>query len=369
VAAAAVAVFYLLGIAGTRESSGGDLGSEAGPVAISGPGTTAGVKTEEPAVPGSKITLRLDQAVKPGSRYLWLQTMGPPINVGERTGPELKLTVPLGADALGFLLIVADDQGIRTSQVDVPIVPADPQLSASRPTQGVASAAPWADAGDDQIGLVGRQITLNGSASRPQNGLAYRWIQVGGPEIRSPADNGSFFSFVPSSAGVYRFALVVARQEQISPPDYVTVTVGLLPGLAAPAPGLAPVATGDELDAIVSASMASIDDATGLAPQLADVFSTASFRMDLYQTYADLYTELSRRLDAILPQDPSRRARWSAALFEPLTRILIVRMLPLGVDLRSPAGQAAPLTAAQKTELRSQFDRTARLLRSVRAGR
>ena len=362
------AVFCLVGLAAACEASGGEARADADPVGISGPGATVGLRSQKPAEPGSRVTLRLDQSVKPGSHYLWVQTVGPPIDLGEPTNPELRLTVPRGAEALGFLLIVADERGIRTSRVDVPIAPpSHPEADAGGTSRGEATA-PMADAGDDLLGLVGHRLTLNGSASRPRAGLAYRWLQVGGPEIRSPVESGSFYSFIPGAPGVYRFALVVARQDRISPPDYVNVTVGSPPGTAT-SPSSAPASAGDEVDAIVGSSLAAMEDAPALAGPLAEAFDAASFRMDLYQSYAEIYVELSRRLDAIMPQDAARRARWSAAVFEPLTRILIVRMLPTGLDLRSAAGQSAPLTIVQKRELKNQFERTARLLRSVQARR
>ena len=364
IAAAFGVVFCLIGLAAPCEADGGEARADADPVGIPGPGAAVGLRSQRPAEPGSRITLRLDQSVKPGSHYLWVQTVGPPLDLGERTNPELRLTVPRGAEALGFLLIVADERGIRTSQVDVPIAPPPhSEADAGGGTRGEA-AAPMADAGDDLLGLVGHRLTLNGSASRPRAGLAYRWLQVGGPEIRSPVESGSFFSFIPGAPGVYRFALVVARQDRISPPDYVNVTVGSPPG-----PSSATAPAGDEVDAIVGPALAVLEDASALAGPLAEAFDAASFRMDLYQSYAEIYLELSRRLDAIMPQDAARRARWSTAVFEPLTRILIVRMLPTGLDLRSPAGQSAPLTLVQKRELKSQFERAARLLRSVQARR
>jgi hypothetical protein len=369
VSAALGAVICLLGIAATPQATGDDaIGTST--AETPGAGNLADVKS---SATGSRITLRLDKPVKAGSRYLWVQTAGPPIDLSDRTGPELKLTVPPGADALGFLLVVADDQGIRTSSVDVPIAPvANRAVTGASLGQG-AQPATKADAGDDQIGLVGRRITLNGSGSQPRAGLTYRWIQFGGPEVKSPVEAGSYFSFVPGTAGVYRFALVVASQNRIAEPDYVTVTVGsppgsgLSPGLTAAS--LAPISSAGEIDTAVSAALLYLDDAAVLTGPLSSAFETSSSRMDLYQSYGEVYSELSRRLDAIMPQDPLRRARWNTALFEPLTQQLIARMLTLGLDLRSPAGQSARLSDPQKQELKSQFDRAAKILRSVQSPR
>src|SRR4051812_27750205 len=64
-----------------------------------------------------------------------------------------------------------------------------------------------ADAGDDQIGLVGRQITLNASRSEPRGEVGFRWVQVGGPTVPTPTEDGYILAFTPRVAGVYRFAV------------------------------------------------------------------------------------------------------------------------------------------------------------------
>ena len=252
---------------------------------------------------------------------------------------------------------------------------------------GAATAAPTADAGDDLIGLVGRKITLNGEGSSPADGLDYRWIQAEGPRVEGLAVAGPFSWFVPRAPGRYRFALVVARDNRISAPDFVEVIVGAMPpeapgrpaAAAGPgAPGVAapmlsasavPPAAASGVDAVVAAALGSLDDAPALAGPLAETFEASALRMDLYPTYGDLHSELSRRLDAIIPPDPIRRARWNGAFFEPLTAQFVAAMLPLGLDLRSPAGRAAPLTEPQKRELQAQFDRVARRIGPDRIAR
>ncbi len=363
---ATVAAISLIGISALAIAATGDDAD--GSITAGGPGAGTVTQARTPA-PGSRITLGLDNPVKPGSHYLWIQTIGPPLDLGDATGPKLRVTVPAGADALGFLLIVGDDQGIRTSRINVPIAPSPSQVADAVSAGPQARPELRADAGDDQIGLVGRRITLNGSESRPRRGVGYRWIQLTGPEVRSPVEADSYFSFVPGAPGLYRFALVVASENRVSAPDHVNVTVGLPPA-GATSPGLAaPLRPGGDLDLSLSAALFSLDDAGIVAGPLAGAFENASARMDLYQTYAEIYSELSRRLDAIMPQDPYRRARWNAALFEPLTQQLIARMVTLGLDLRYQAGQSARLSDPQKQELRSQFDRAAKILRSVQTPR
>jgi hypothetical protein len=288
------------------------------------------------------------------------------------------LTVPLGAQALGFLVVIGDDRGLKVARVSVPVgMNPSPGAEGSKRAEG-GGTEPKADAGDDLIGLVGRRVTLNGSGSTPRGGLSYRWIQVDGPEVEAPVEAGRFFSFVPKTAGRYRFGLVVAYENQISAADFVTVSVGMMPapafspGFGAPGvapPLFSPLPPPTDLESIVGTALASLDDVPALAGPLADSFTAAALRIDLYKTYAELYGELSRRLDLVVPQDPLRRGRWNAAFFEPLTRHVIDVMLPLGLDLRTNAGQVAPLSDLQKQELRSDFERLSKRLNTARRTR
>jgi hypothetical protein len=334
-------------------------------------------RTVGTASPGSTIRLCLEQPVKSGSRYHWVQTDGPPVSLEGQAGPELKLTVPLGAESLGFLLVVSDEQGIKTANFVIPIV--------GRATE--ISTGPRADAGDDTIGLVGRRITLNGSESRPSEGLSYRWIQMDGPQLVGLDEAGRFCSFVPAAPGQYRFALVVAHENRISPADFVVVSVGTPPAptagpvpipltgmggqAVAPAmmPSLPAQAPSTSLDAAVAQALATLDDASMVAGPLAEVFQAASLRMDLYRTYGEIFSEISRRLDAVVPADPIRRGRWNALLFEPLTAQTVASLVPLGLDLRVPGSQDAPLTNPQRQELRGLFERLARRLAAPRVVR
>ena len=101
---------------------------------------------------------------------------------------------------------------------------------------------PQADAGDDQIVLVGRRITLNGSCRTPADAVAYRWFQVDGPKVEQSSQDRSYYSFTPSTPGVYVFGLVVATCDPvtgptISEPDDVVVTVAQMPPSNAGEPG------------------------------------------------------------------------------------------------------------------------------------
>jgi len=382
-AIAGLATFCLMALVSPAPAAGLDSPAQNSPITSGVPGRGASdplvrVKSEGTLIPGARVKLRLDGPSLPGCRYLWIQTAGPPLDLKDRTGQELGLTIPTGADALSFLLVIADDRSLRVVPVTVLIAGT---LSAA--TEGpkralVDESEPKADAGDDLIGLVGRRITLNGSASAPHTNLSHRWFQVDGPEVELPLDAGRYFSFVPKVAGRYRFGLVVGHANRISAPAFVTVSVGMMPapafspglgvpGVAPPLFSSLPAAT--DLESIVGTALASLDDAPSLAGPLADSFSDTAHRIDLYNSYAELYGELSRRLDSVVPQDALRRGRWNSVFFEPLTRHIINGMLPLGLDLRTSVGQVAPLSDVQKQELRSQFQRLSKRLNSARTGR
>ncbi len=341
-------------------------------------------RIEGTATPGARIRLFLERPARPGSRFYWVQTDGPPIALEGQTGPDLRLTVPANASSLAFLLAVSDESAIKTVPFPIAVVarPAEAMPASNRSVEPLP--VPRADAGDDAIGLVGRRVTLNGSESRPSDGLAYRWLQVDGPQVVELDEAGRFCSFVPPAVGQYRFALVVAHENRISRADFVSVSVGSLPGSPVgpkplPLPGFgspnqafAPVTppvgpAPTPLDLAVRQALANLDDAPVVAGPLAEVFHSAALRMDLYRTYGEIFSEISRRLDAVVPADPVRRGRWNALLFEPLTTQTVGSLLPLGLDLRVPGSQETPLTGVQKQELRGIFERLAQGLAPARA--
>jgi len=84
-------------------------------------------------------------------------------------------------------------------------------------------------------------------------------------------------------------------------------------------------------------------------------------RAPLYESYAMMLSEMTRRLEEIVPQDPARHAEWMQRLFMPLTVRLVDRMRAEGLDLLRPDGLTAPLT-------RPQQDRLAEQLRSMAQG-
>ena len=168
------------------------------------------------------------------------------------------------------------------------------------------SQALRADAGDDQLGIVGRQVTLNGFKSEPRGQIGYRWVQTGGPTVRLKLEDGYIYSFVPTVPGLYRFALVVGSGSRISQPDEVCVTVGsgtrgiVSRNEATPAESL-------PTQEIARAGMLALRLGPDVGEPLARTFDDTADRMDLYETYADAFAEMSRRLESVLPAGAARR--------------------------------------------------------------
>ncbi len=221
---------------------------------------------------------------------------------------------------------------------------------------GSANSLLQADAGDDQLGLVGRQVTLNGVRSQPKGNIGYRWLQVGGPPVRMKLEDGYIYSFLPTSAGVYRFALVVASGSRISEPNVVTVTVGsgITPRTAADQ-GAAATAVAIPTQELARSGLASVGGTPKVGEEIARIFEAASDRMDLYGTYTDAFSEMSRRLEDMLARDPARRNLWVERVFTPLTARVIEVLQAEGLDLRTPEGQAAAMASNQKAALAEQF--------------
>ena len=156
---------------------------------------------------------------------------------------------------------------------------------------------PQADAGDDQIVLVGRRITLNGSCRTPADAVAYRWFQVDGPKVEQSSQDRSYYSFTPSTPGVYVFGLVVATCDRvtgptISEPDDVVVTAAQMPpsnvvSPAGPVPAAIPPST---LDQAVRTARSYGD--RDLLDKVAGTFESIAERATLYSSFAELSSEV-----------------------------------------------------------------------------
>jgi hypothetical protein len=222
---------------------------------------------------------------------------------------------------------------------------------------------PQADAGDDQVGLVGRRVTLNGRRSMPAGRLGFRWIQVEGPPVRTRIEESDLLTFLPEAPGVYRFGLVVADGSVISEPDFAMVAVVS----EAPQAPRGPAAASRPVSPQEAARTALMTLAEGprSAKGLAEAFEDVAGRIDLYSTYADLLQGSSSRLEAILPPDPARRQIWNERLFIPLSKRLIDDLRSAGLDLSRPEGLNVVLSPDHRTRLAEEFQSMARGFRSA----
>lgn len=309
--------------------------------------------------PGSRITVGLGGPEEPGTSYRWVQVEGPAVEVENPTGSKIHLTVPANASRLGFLLTVRDGQGrARQARIIIPIQ-AGPEANTKPGPSG-----PRADGGDDQIGLVARRITLDGSRSTPGEGLRFRWFQMEGPKVEQASQNGAYYSFVPTAPGRYRFGLIVADGQDMSEPDEVTVEVGEMSGTGGPGAFGALDRTGASgLSSLLLGRRAGPDGST-LTDRIADALESIAGRADLYSSFDDLSSELTRRLDAVIPSEPRVRQLWSEVIFAPLSQYTAQELLGVGLDIRFPQARQQALTAAQKARLQALFRGYAREFRA-----
>ncbi|HZW32208.1 MAG TPA: hypothetical protein VFF52_15965 [Isosphaeraceae bacterium] len=378
-------------------TEGGD-GGPAAPVpppaaahVLPGPPIEAGaatVTTRTPAVAGARVTLELDRGPVAWSHFFWTQVEGPPVTIEDPTAPSIRVVVPPGAQRLGFLFVASSREVVRVFRVTLPIQQGPAMsLPGSGPARAGAFAAPRgsararANAGDDQVGLVGHRVTLNGSRSLPADGKAVRWVQVSGPVAVAPEQQGLYYSFIPGTPGVYRFVLVVSADGEISEPDEVAVVVGsppagTLPGGAAAAyapPAQAPQpaapAWASAPDQLLATVLPNLPGSPRVAGDVADILEAICQRSSLYSSFGELQSELSRRLDVVVPTDPGQRSSWIQNVFLPLTAATANELLATGVDIRTPQGVQQPLTPAQQERIRDHLQKLAKAFRAFATSR
>lgn len=332
------------------------------------------IATASPIVPGAGLALDVQKDLVPGTRFRWSQVEGPSVAIADPTRPAIQITVPAGSPRLVFLLAAVRPELVKVVRV---VVPVEGQHGADSPGGPAPAVRIWggppppgpatvkADAGDDQVGLAGRRITLNGSQTAPAEGVGARWLQLSGPAIASAQVRGLFFSFVPTEPGIYRFALIAAFGGEMSEPDEVVVTVGSPPTLGAnpPAPALAPAP--NPVAEILAAGLIRVEDGPRIASEVADVIEAIADRATLYPSFDHLLSELSRRLDVVIPADPRQRTAWNQAVFAPLTAHTTAALLSADIDLRRAPGLGQTLSAPQKARVRDHYRQVARAFRDA----
>jgi hypothetical protein len=153
--------------------------------------------------------------------YRWRQVSGPTVESPSGANQAVAaFTVPMAADGTVFVfeLTVTDHAGLQSSD-------------RCQVTVRTLNQPPTANAGPDQIARVGDRVTLDGSASwDSDDGIAsYRWRQVSGPSVNSPAGaNKAVASFrVPkgSEGTVLVFELTVTDRGGLQSSDRCQVSV------------------------------------------------------------------------------------------------------------------------------------------------
>ena len=214
--------------------------ANAAPVAVAGP--------EQSVLVGSSVTLNgsgSTDANRDPLTYRWaLVTRPAGSNVSLSSASSVMPTFT--ADVAGnyvFSLIVND--GLSDSQLSVVSV-----------TAGVANAAPVANAGLQQNVVVGRVVTLDGSASSDANRdpLTYKWTVVSKPVGSAAAlssDTEVRPVFTADLAGTYVFSLSVSDGQLRS--DFAAVSV------LATSVNAAPVAVAGRDQSVLVGTQVSLD--------------------------------------------------------------------------------------------------------------
>jgi hypothetical protein len=319
------------------------------------------VRADGKATPGSRVTIGLVGQPDPKVSYQWVQIDGPPVTIEDSSQPKIQVTIPHGASSLGFLLTMTDGKGQTTARFSLPI-------DNRKRTEAVPVSR--ADAGDDQVGLVGHRITLSGAgATAPREGITYRWFQLAGPKVEKGTQERNFYTFVPQEPGLYRFGLVTAwgggsAAPAISEMDEVLVTVGELSTVygGTAGAGLSNGVSLVALDQVLQGPGGATARAT--LDQIAGILEAIAGRAALYSSFADLSSEMVRRIDAAIPSDQSVRQFWSSSVFGPLTQHITTEMLSVGLDLRTPQAANLALSPFQQQKLQRLFNYYAREFRS-----
>jgi hypothetical protein len=304
------------------------------------------------AIRGERVTLSAKGSKGQALRFRWVQTAGPKVAIDRPEAAEVAFRVPSEGGPLAFHVIVAGLNGVDLAEVEVPVSSPE-RMAPSLPTVVTANA------GDDQVAVVGHRVALDGRGSRPRDRGCYRWVQLDGPPVRERVDEAWVCSFVPDAPGLHRFQLIVASDGAIAAPDEVLVAV--VPESDAPGELKSPFARPAETRA--RELLVRADPNGRFARDLADAFDAVADRSALYRAYGDAASELSRRIDAVLPPTSPNRRAWDHALFEPLSEPVAEALVASGFD---PAAQVdRPLTAGQRRRLSDTFHDVARGFRAV----
>jgi hypothetical protein len=176
--------------------------------------------------PGAQVGLDGTGSTDDGGMltYAWTQLKGTPVTLSSTTDASPSFTAPTAnaATALTFQLTVADDAGQKASDICI--------VNVSGADSTVATEAPFADAGLDQVVNAHDLITLDGSGSADVDGVivSYQWKQTRGPAVTlsDPTAASPTFTAPARSRGArLGFRLMVADDKGLKSRDDVVVEV------------------------------------------------------------------------------------------------------------------------------------------------
>jgi hypothetical protein len=160
------------------------------------------------------------------------------LDKGEAASFDVDLVIPAGTAEGSKVLLIASATNTVNSTV-TNSASAEPVAFAS------ANLHPIANAGRDELVIIGSPVRLDGSrSSDPDNGpgpLSFVWAQVAGPEVTLSKRTTPRPTFIPRAAGHYVFALVVNDGKADSFPDEVRITVQSTTPTPTPTPRPGPI--------------------------------------------------------------------------------------------------------------------------------
>ena len=200
----------------TRASDTVDVVVNAAPIADAGADQTVGA--------GASVSLNGSASTDPDGSvvgYVWTQTGGTPVALGNANTVTPSFSAPASADTLVFQLTVTDNDGVSASDgvsitVSVPV----PTPSTNIPPVAQASA--------DQSVRPHAVVFLNGWKSYDPDGriVSYQWTQTGGPTVKLYGAGWPWAGFrAPHDDGSLTFQLTVTDNKGATSTDSVTITV------------------------------------------------------------------------------------------------------------------------------------------------
>ena len=212
------ATFAAPGIVGTLAfevavSDGFDTDTDAVTITIVDGAPTARAGNDQTVYRLQTVTLDGSASHDPDNdaiSYIWNQTSGTEVTLSDDTISNPTFTAPGTIDMVVFDLTVSDGEFSDTDAVAINVV--------NRP--------PMPNAGANQTAYRVHMVTLNGSASDPDNDIiSYLWRQAGGPAVtlsNNTASNPAFTA--PDVVGAVVFELIVSDGHDTAT-DAVAITV------------------------------------------------------------------------------------------------------------------------------------------------